>query len=1033
MLPMRSLASCLLVLMLAIACRPSDPASSATRPIQYRRTEGRLVGQPLRPFLQPEVGSTVDTQRSYAESFRVPEVAPSLQPADDPVAFAELQLDFGGVAGAIALLSGEAGGPRDCRWWTALSAAYLAEWWLYRDSARSLVLALDAATAATEVDQTRPEPWFNQAVILGHLGLRDEAAQAWERWSQVETDAAWRSEAARLRVPAQPSRSHVGATPSLADSSGSQDTAVTAGTPQASREFLEDVLLPQWGQAYAAGNQAEAEMHLRRASRLADALESVAEDTLDSRAVRLITDSADKAALTRTARGLIAYGHGRTLYEANSWEAAGDRFMAATTLLTASQSPIAQWARLQLALVLYQRRQLVEAERILNEVLGQAETEGYLTAGARAHWLLGLVQMQTGGIERALDSYTRSISLWQRTREFDNVAAVAGTAADTLRVSGNHELGWRYLMVALARLPEVQSVRRRYTLMLNASLYSSDESLARAAMVFQNASLKEARNRGVPSTIAEGLIRRATLRSRQREDAGSASDLEEAHGLIEQIASATSRTYQLAWWHSASVESLLVSDPGRALTHARSALDHFTVLEPAEVPRMRLLEGRALLALGETQSAEAAFQRGVTSFETRWAELAQPHNQISYLDDSWSLFHELLELHATRGEFGRAFSRAESVRARALRARGDARSASDLRPATVQRKVAPGTVVVYYALLERHLLIWCITSLDWTVRRVDIDSRALSDQIATYRRRLELGGEPETIDRLARGLHAQLVSPVTRELTGARTLVFIGDASIQAVPFATLVNGASGRYLIEDYAISTSPSLVEFLTSSDRLSRAVERSNVRALVVGAAGASRELGLPPLPEASREVADVAGLYADATTLTNADATPERLAQLANRYQVLHFAGHARANLGFPSESDLVLLPDESHRSGRLTAAEIGTWRLAATDLVVLSACRTVFGPVYKGEGVIGLARPFLAAGVPAVIGSLWDVRDASSRKLLAAFHRLFVDSGDAVSALRLAQLQLLRGPDARFSTPSHWGAYSLISGIPRSRP
>ena len=304
---MRSLAWCPLVLVLAIACSPSEPASPAKRPTPYRRTEGRLVGQPLRPFRQPEIGSTVDTQRSYAESFRVPEVVPSLQPADDPVAFAELQLDVGGVAGAIALLSGEAGGPRDCRWWTALSAAYLAEWWLYRDSARSLVLALDAATAATEVDQARPEPWFNQAVILGHLGLRDEAAQAWERWSQVETDAAWRSEAARLRVPTQLSRSQVGATPSLADSFGSHDTALTAGIPQAAREFLEDVLLPQWGQAYAAGNQAEAEMHLRRASRLADALESVADDTLDSRAVRLITDSADKAALTRTARGLMAY------------------------------------------------------------------------------------------------------------------------------------------------------------------------------------------------------------------------------------------------------------------------------------------------------------------------------------------------------------------------------------------------------------------------------------------------------------------------------------------------------------------------------------------------------------------------------------------------------------------------------------------------------------------------------------------------------------------------------------------------------
>ena len=42
-----------------------------------------------------------------------------------------------------------------------------------------------------------------------------------------------------------------------------------------------------------------------------------------------------------------------------------------------------------------------------------------------------------------------------------------------------------------------------------------------------------------------------------------------------------------------------------------------------------------------------------------------------------------------------------------------------------------------------------------------------------------------------------------------------------------------------------------------------------------------------------------------------------------------------------------------------------------NLVVLSACNTGGGRI-TGDGVIGLSRSFIAAGVPSLIVSLWSV-------------------------------------------------------------
>jgi CHAT domain-containing protein len=113
------------------------------------------------------------------------------------------------------------------------------------------------------------------------------------------------------------------------------------------------------------------------------------------------------------------------------------------------------------------------------------------------------------------------------------------------------------------------------------------------------------------------------------------------------------------------------------------------------------------------------------------------------------------------------------------------------------------------------------------------------------------------------------------------------------------------------------------------------------------------------------------------------------------------------------------------AGTLFASRLSSTSWRHTRLVVLGACGTANGASYRGEGVVSLARPFLAGGVPGVIASLWDVRDETSRRLLTRLHQLMSRGEDAAESLRQSQLSLLNDEDPALRAPSQWAPFELI--------
>jgi CHAT domain-containing protein len=105
-------------------------------------------------------------------------------------------------------------------------------------------------------------------------------------------------------------------------------------------------------------------------------------------------------------------------------------------------------------------------------------------------------------------------------------------------------------------------------------------------------------------------------------------------------------------------------------------------------------------------------------------------------------------------------------------------------------------------------------------------------------------------------------------------------------------------------------------------------------------------------------------------------------------------------------------------GILSAEEVLTLDLVGTELVTLSACRSVSGEMQTGEGVLGFARAFAVAGARNVVMSVWETSDEITRRFMETFYRKLCEGMLAPAALRAAKLEMRKF----LPHPFFWNAF-----------
>jgi CHAT domain-containing protein/Flp pilus assembly protein TadD len=340
---------------------------------------------------------------------------------------------------------------------------------------------------------------------------------------------------------------------------------------------------------------------------------------------------------------------------------------------------------------------------------------------------------------------------------------------------------------------------------------------------------------------------------------------------------------------------------------------------------------------------------------------------------------------------------------------------------------------------ESALYIWVIQpTREITFRQVDLKplwqkhNASLASLIVGHqeflavRSRSSLGSTQPQPDLPT--LHQLLIEPIASLLPKDPNahVIFIPQGSLFQVPFPALQD-ANGTYLIEKHTILTAPSIqVLDLTRQQRQKLAQKQSHSgSALVLGnptMPSVSPYLGAPkqqlsPLPGAEAEALAIAPLL-NTQAITGAQGTKAQIVQKMPQASIIHLATHGLLDDVRGLGSAIALAPSGKD-DGLLTAAEILDIKLQA-NLVVLSACNTGFGRI-TGDGVIGLSRALISAGVPSVIVSLWAVPDAPTSELMQSFYQNLQNNPDKAQALRQAMLTTMK----THPQPRNWAAFTLI--------
>ncbi len=277
-------------------------------------------------------------------------------------------------------------------------------------------------------------------------------------------------------------------------------------------------------------------------------------------------------------------------------------------------------------------------------------------------------------------------------------------------------------------------------------------------------------------------------------------------------------------------------------------------------------------------------------------------------------------------------------------------------------------------------------------------------------------------------LHELLIEPIADLLPSnpEAKVVFVPHKELFLVPFAALIDSKE-KYLIEKHTIITAPSIQALDVTRQKRQKQTGKSKLAVVVGNPTMPTIKLPnnqsptqLNNLPGAEREGKEVAQLL-NAEFLTGNKATKaEVLKQLPNaRY--IHLATHGLledfASFGIPGA---VALAPSNQDNGLLTSSEIQELNLQA-ELAVLSACDTGGGDI-TGDGVVGLSRALIVAGVPSIVVSLWSVPDAPTAELMGEFYRNFQERKlDKAQALRQAMLETMK----TYPNLVDWAGFTLI--------
>ncbi|MBD2194159.1 MULTISPECIES: CHAT domain-containing tetratricopeptide repeat protein [Calothrix] len=665
----------------------------------------------------------------------------------------------------------------------------------------------------------------------------------------------------------------------------------------------------------------------------------------------------------------------------------------------------------------------------------------------------GAILDSIASVYTIIGKYTKALDIYQQALETAKKANNQGGESLTLHNIGGvyYRLGQypqalKFYQQALALSRQISEKVAESSILNSIGLVYQQEEKYQEALPFYQAALKIVRTDNNLSTEkAAAILNNIGLAYRGLGEYNQALDVyQQSLAIINRGGSEIGKGTTL---NNIGVVYFHLKEYGKALEFSQQALAiRQRIGDRAGVGDTLNNIGAVYQSLKDYDKAEKTLLAALEIWESLRQGLTDAQ-KISIFENQAKSYRLLQEVLIAQNKINSALEVSDRARARAfieLLAAKQSQTANpqlDIKPLTIEQiqniaKVENATIVQYSIIDDKLLYIWLIKPTgEITFKPVDLSKATdtpLSQLVTISRKAMgvldrgifqpQSSLQPNPTQQLQK-LYQILIKPIVQDLpTDANArVIFVPQESLFVVPFAALQD-EQGKYLIDKHTILTAPA-IQVLELTRKQKQNLNQSLKDVLVVGNPMMPKipitEEKLAPLPGAEKEAKQIAELLKTQAIIGN-KATETTIVSKMKQARIIHFATHGLLDdfkgLGVPGA---IALTASNQDDGFLTSSEILDMKLSA-ELVVLSACNTGGGNI-TGDGVIGLSRSLITAGVPSVIVSLWAVNDDSTAFLMSEFYRQLQKNPDKAVALRQAILTTKK----QYSHPFDWAAFTLI--------
>lgn len=874
-----------------------------------------------------------------------------------------------------------------------------------RGTSSDVRFAIEAAARAVTVWNGVEARW-NYAVAVSKINLANVTVEAWRDYARYDRASGWYAESVhRIEGLSRQAQS-----PVWKDAQARLDSAFRTGdhtavgdaisrSPQEVREWMEEAALAQWAEAHLQRGPSAAQ-RLRVLAEFAEKLARTTGDrSLSDHVAALQNVSHDCAQCAElAAKAHLEYRDSRRLFAGNKLVAAQEAAQRAAAKFERLSLPFRSIAVLTAASCFYNRRQFVPAADLAREVVASTATRPYPSVAARAHWILGLVMMESADPRDAIAQYEGACERFASMREVGNWAAATCLLAQAQDSIGLTSESWAGRLRALARHSSIPSALRRHGVLIEAAMAavrSRDYTLARVLLdhlipidLQVNDSLG----------VAAALRLRSLVHHARGEHAAAADDLSAAREFAGRIGDVATRTLFIERLDTTAALELLHRNPLEAMELlSRVSADNGTPADVAERSMGLSAAHRAepSKAIQELLAAIDALETRFTADGSGWPSplIAQP--LLSLYDESIALL-----MHSDR--VSDALLLGERARLSVQRLNGYELSANSA-PAW---EMPPMTAAVAFYVAGDDLISWSVGAggIRGVIKRgAAAETRRLAAQIV---KRLDVPSDPARRD-----LGKILLDPHWDAVANATELLIVPDDVLWNVPFAA-IQGQDGRFLANHFVLVLADSISRYLSCA-------RESFNRPRSVLLIGGSRSGGphLQPLPNARREIQQLWRSFTSAGVAVTETQGDLEMPALAAEADAIHFAGHLVPNEHDPGLTHLALSSGK-----RVYARDIRQWHLRKRPLVMLSSCDGAIRPGTHLQAWGSVADAFAFAGASGVVAATTRVDDRDASNFAVSFYSHLLMSTPAV-ALNNVQ----RSAAARRATPQEWASYAYFAG------